>query len=169
MSWFLKFPWLVFGLLLITYSTFGWQIAASDDAWSQVLVEFVREWDWFLEEAIVAKVIDLLSALAIFFLAVVLTTPVVFMRLLFGSWLKSDNKAIISFLAWSFAGVFFLRWLEYFAGFLLLLGTAILGRLELQAAGYNRWQVFTILTSLCLSGFGAGLLGYFYMTQGSRQ
>jgi hypothetical protein len=56
--------------------------------------------------------------------------------------------------------VFILRWWGDFARILMLIAAAILGRLELQEAGYNRLQIFAALTLLCLGSFILGVWGH---------
>ena len=53
----------------------------------------------------------------------------------------------------------FHKW-AVFSRVLILLAAAILGRLELQETGYNRWQVFLMITILCLGSFGLGIWTY---------
>jgi hypothetical protein len=82
------------------------------------------------------------------------------MPVFFRSWFKNDISAVLSILGWSLAVVFiFHRW-AVFSRVLILLAATILGRLELQEAGYNRWQVFLMITILCLGSFGLGIWAY---------
>ena len=160
MSWLRKFPWLSLSLVLLSYSIFGWYVAQSSVWWSHWLVEQGKSWGWFLEQEAASGIIQLLGAALIGLISVALTTPVALITMFFGSGLKSDMRAFVSMLGWAFASVLIIRWFHYFAHFLVLLCSAILGRLDLQGAGYNQWQIFFILTGFCLGSFGLGVLAF---------
>jgi hypothetical protein len=162
MSWLAKFPWLSLSLVMLTYGTFGWYIANADSSWGHWLFEQGEAWGWALEEGYFYIGIHLMAILSIAMISLALTAPVTLMTIFLGSWLRSDLKSIISILLWSFAFVLMLRWFGYFVRFMILFSAAILGRLELQRAGYNGWQIFTVLTSLCILGFGLGVFGYLW-------
>lgn len=160
MAWLKKFPWLSLGVLLITYSVFGWFVSQAKRELSLWLIEQGQEWGWSLSETLASRIVYILGIDLILLITIALVAPVTLMTILFGSWLKSDIKAMVSILGWSFASVFILCWFDYFVRFLILLSSAILGRLELRIAGYNEWQTFMILTFVCLSGFGLGVFSF---------
>jgi hypothetical protein len=58
-----------------------------------------------------------------------------------------------------------LHWFNLFVEFLVLLSSAILGRIELRSAGFNRLQTLGVLTLICLVSFGGGVYGYFHFNQ----
>lgn len=163
-----KFPWLSLCLIAVVYGVFGWIVARSSVTWSEELVEQAKVWGLILDDEYATFIIDLLGAALILVIAVGLTAPIALITIFFGIWLKSETKAWFSILGWAFAIVFIIRWINYFARFLLLLCAALLGRLELQAAGYNNWQTFTILSLICLGGFGGGVLSFMLLSAGNR-
>ena len=153
-----KSPWLSLSLLLLTYITFGWIFSSSNVSWTIWLIKQGHRFGWFLDKGLVSGIVDLLGAILILLMAIILIAPIKTIRIFFGRWIQSDKKAFISVLAWAFAVVLIFCWLEQFIRFLVLLSSAILARWDLQIAGYNEWQAFGILSVLCLSGFGLGLL-----------
>jgi hypothetical protein len=163
-----KFPWLSLCLIVVVYGVFGWIVARSSVNWSEELVEQGKAWGLVLDDEYATFIIDLLGIALILAIAVGLTAPIALITICFGIWLRSETKAWFSILAWAFAVVFIIRWINYFAKFLLLLCAALLGRLELQATGYNNWQTFTILSLISLGGFGGGVLSFMLMNAGNR-
>jgi hypothetical protein len=160
-----KLPWLSFCLVLLTYGIFGWAIAQSSISWSESIVEQGKTWELIIDDESAYIIIDLLGVGLILLIAIALTAPIALMTIFFGSWLTSETRAWISILAWAFATVFIIRWINYFIQFLVLVCAALLGRLEIQAAGYNNWQTFIILTLICLGGFGGGVLTFMQLGQ----
>lgn len=165
MSWLTKVPWLSPGLLLLTYSIFGWIVAASTLKWSYGIAERATAWGWILEEDLAQAVLYVLSLLAIATISVILTFPAALLTFFLFSSLRSDFKAMVWMLVWAFAFVVMLRWFEYFTRLLILVCAAILARLDLRAAGYNSWQTFAILMLLCLGGFALGISSYWFWHQ----
>jgi hypothetical protein len=51
-----------------------------------------------------------------------------------------------------------LAWIEVFIRILVLIAAGALARLDLQTAGYSRWQAFGILFSVSLIGFALGVV-----------
>jgi len=153
-------PFLSCSLILLTYGVFGWIVAQSSIIWSEWLVEQGKAWGWVIDDESAYIIVDLLGAALILLIAIALTAPIALITIFFGSWLRSEAKAWISILGWSFAVVFIIRWINYFTKLLVLLCAALLGRLELQAAGYNNWQTFIILSLVCLGGFSSGVLSF---------
>ncbi|MEA5508373.1 hypothetical protein VB715_01205 [Crocosphaera sp. UHCC 0190] len=161
----IKFPFLSLGVVLLTYSTFGWYVGASVTTWTHWLVERGKTWGWFFEDQTVFLVLHIVAGCVVLLITSSLVAPVALVTILFGSGFKSDNRAIFAVLFWSFAVVFMLRWLGDFMRFLILLCAAILGKLELEKQNYPEWQVLSLLGVICLGGFGLGLFSY-YSLQG---
>jgi hypothetical protein len=148
--------------MFLTYTVFGWYISRSSISWSHWLSEQGDSWGWLLKEDVVFVMLHILAALAILGITVALTAPVAVISVFFGSWLKSDVKAMMSVLGWSFAVVVMMCWLEYSVRFLVLLSAAVLARFELREAGYNNWQLLAILTIIGVGGFGTGALMFIH-------
>jgi hypothetical protein len=160
-----KFPWLSLLLVLLSYAVFGWFVAQASISWSEWIVEQGKEWGWLIEDESAYLIVELLGAGLILLIAIALAAPIALVTIFFGSWLKSETKAWISILGWAFAAVFIIRWITYFIRFLVLICAALLGRLELQSAGYNDWQTFVILALICLGGFSGGVLIFMQLGQ----
>lgn len=160
MSWTQKFPWLSFCLLLLAYGVFGWLVAQGSISWSEWIVGQGRAWGLTIDDRYALFIVDSLGVMLILLIAIALTAPVALVTVFFGVWLRSQIKAWVSILVWAFAIVFIIRWINYFARFLVLLCAALLCRLDLQASGYNDWQTFLILTLICLGGFVCGVLAF---------
>ncbi|MEG3439069.1 hypothetical protein V0288_18230 [Pannus brasiliensis CCIBt3594] len=144
-------------LLPCIYAIFGWYIAQETDIWSRWLLQRGDD----LEITLILEQLDLgiyvLAAVLITTIALGLTFFTEQLALLLSGWFKTDVGAIVAILGWSLAVVFMLRWWGDFARVLVLIAAAILGRLELQEAGYNRLQIFFTLTFLCLGSFVLGI------------
>ena len=135
--WFIKkLPWASLLLLVFTYGLFGWLISATDRS----------IWLW------------LMGASYILLIALALTAPFTLIKTFYTSWLKSDARAFLSVIVGAFVAVLIVTWLEVFVRILVLLSAAALVRLDLQTAGYNEWQCFSILVIISLTGFGLGIL-----------
>jgi hypothetical protein len=163
MSWLQKFPWLSLSLLLLTYGVFGWIVAQSLTLWSFALIEQGKTWGWFLEEDTASGIIYLLEIAAILLISLALTMPITLLTIFFGTWLKSDTSTMLSILGWSFLFVIVVRWISTFIRFLVLFAAAVLLRLDLQEAGYNKWQTFFVLIVACFFGFGSGIFTYHWL------
>lgn len=162
MTWLLKFPLLSLIIVLVTYGVFGWYVGESIATWTHSLGEQSRTWGWAVEDQAVFLGLHILAAIVIVLITSSLAAPVALITIVFGSGFKSDNRAIIAVLFWSFAVVVILRWINYFVRFLILLSAAILGKLSLQNRGMPQWQVLLILGVICLGGFSVGLLSFDY-------
>ena len=160
MSWLKKLPWLSLILLLITYSLFGWFLSESRVSWTIWITEQGKGMGWLLEEEIVSGMIHLLGVAFVLLITTALTAPITLMTIFVGSGLKSDKRAFISVLAWAFAVVLMICWIDYFARLLVLLCAGLLARLDIQNAGYNDWVAFVILAFISLIGFAFGLFSY---------
>jgi hypothetical protein len=148
---------LLFFLLPGIYAVFGWYISHETELWSRWLIERGDELDIVLTLQRVDLGIYLLAGLLIALIALGLTFFTEQLSSLLTRWFKTDVGAIVAILGWSLAVVFVLRWWGDFARVLALIAAAILGRLELQEAGYNRGQIFLVLVLLCLGSFIGGV------------
>lgn len=160
MTWLKKLPWLSLGIVFLAYSAFGWYLTESIPDWAEWLIARSNLLGVSLSEVIISWTILPLAATLIIILAVSLTAPLLWMKIGFGSWVKSDIKAFASILFWAFAVALIFSWIEYFVRLLVLISSAILARLELQNAGYKQWQASVVLTFFCLLGFGVGVLTF---------
>lgn len=155
MSWLEKPFWLSLILLLITYIIFGWWVAKHIPLWNEWLIAQ----RWFLLPEIPSVVLLLILNIAfIVIINLISTAPRKILAICLGSWIESNVTAFISILIWSLAFVFMLRWIGYFARFLVMLSAAMLLRLELRRLGFKETLTFTVLNILCLIGFAIGLL-----------
>lgn len=131
-----KLPWASLLILVFTYGLFGWLISANDRS----------IWLWFM------------GASYILLIALALAAPFTLMKTFYTSWLKSDTRAFLSVIVGAFVAVLIVTWIEVFVRILVLLSAGALVRLDLQTAGYNEWQCFSIIVIISLAGFGLGLL-----------
>jgi len=155
-----KIPWLSIILLLLTYSSFGWIFARSISWWIQW---FLENDSWFgltLSEPVVFFTLKIIGLILVLFISLILTTPLRFFNYLFGTWLQSDTKALLSVLGFAFAAVLIACWLEQFVRLLILTSAAMLFRFELQRNGYPQWLRKLLLGSLSLISFLTGLILY---------
>jgi hypothetical protein len=153
---------ILFLLIPAIYSVFGWSIALESEAWRQWLRQEIL-WQGFgfvLSESILNQLLYGLALLIILGMTFGLTFWDKTLIGILGSCFKSDITAIMAVLVWSLALALIICFINYFAELMLLLGGAILGRLELQEAGYNNWQTCSILTAICVCSFAIGLLGF---------
>lgn len=161
MAQLIKFPFLSLAIVMLTYSSFGWYVGSSAVSWSHWLGEQGQTWGWFLEDEAIFLLLHLMAFGVILLITASLAAPVAIITVVFGSSFKSDNRAMIAVLLWSFTVVVMLRWVADFSRFLLLFSAAILAKLELERKSYPEWQVMSILIMICLGGFALGLLGYY--------
>jgi hypothetical protein len=162
MSFLRKVPWLALSLVVLSYSLVGWYAASWSDVLSVWLVEKGQSWGWLLREDAASAIIQIAEVVILCLISLALTAPVAIITVLVGTGLKSDAKALLSLLGWSIMIVLIIRWFPYFVHLLVLFCAAILGRLQLQQFGYNKWQVTSILISCCLAGVGIGWLIFIY-------
>ncbi len=132
-----KLPWPSLLLLLFTYGVFGWLITASDSS----------------------GLLWLLGAAYTLLISSALTAPWALLKGVYASFLQSDSRAFASVIIGAFVAVIFIKWIDVFVRILVLISASALARLDLQTAGYSKWQAFWILLIVSLSGFGLGVLG----------
>lgn len=131
-----RLPWLSLLLLVLTYGVFGWLIAASDKSW----------------------MLWLMGAGYTLLIASALTAPWALLKGFYASFLESDSRAFVSVIVGAFLAVIIITWLGVFVRILVLISASALARLDLQTAGYNKWQAFGLLLVVALAGFGLGIL-----------
>ena len=131
-----KLPWASLLLLVFTYGLFGWLISATDISW----------------------LLWLMGGVYVLLIALALTAPFRLIRSFYTSWLQSDTRAFLSVIFGALVAVVIINWLAIFIRILVLVSAAALVRLDLQTAGYTKWQAFWILLTVSLGGFGLGVL-----------
>lgn len=155
-----KIPWLSLILLVATYCVFGWYIAQLSVIWSQWLAEQGEGLGWGIKQELYTGILYVLSGGVILLVTFGLTAPVALITFFMGSPLKTDVRAMFSVLAWSFAVVIIVCWLEYFIHFLVLVCSAILARLGLQELNYSNRLIYLILSLISLCSFSLGIFLY---------
>lgn len=136
LSWLTRLPFFSLLLLLISYALLGWYVAEPPTTWH----------NW------------LAIGGAIVLIALALVSPATQIRRFFGAWLQSNATAFSSIAVFAFMAVIILTRLDLFAQWLILLAPGLLVRLDLQIAGYGDWQAFSTITTICLTGYGTGLM-----------
>lgn len=131
-----KLPWTSLLLLLCTYGVFG----------------------WLLTDLYSSRLIWLIGAAYILLIALALTDPQRLIRSFYANSLQSDSRAFVSVIVGAFVFVIFMNWIGIFIRILVLISACALVRLDLQTAGYSKWQSFGILVVVSLSGFCLGIL-----------
>lgn len=162
MSSLKNFPWLTLFLLLLVYGVFGFFVGKYSPRLGHWLAEQSQIWGWSLTEEIAIKLVLGLGAVFVLGFTLLLAIPMALTKLFVGNSLKSDDQAILAFLGWSLAAVFFFRWFGYFLQILILVAATLLARLDLQRNGLKEWQIFGILVLVCLGGFELGMLIFSY-------
>ena len=153
-----KIPWIPIILLLLTYSIFGYIFAKSIPDWVTWWLENKDLFNLNLTESFIIFSIKLFGFILIVFTSFVFTSPLVILNFLFGSWLKSDTKALLSILVSAFGAVLIFCWLDQFVRILILIAAAMLLRFELQRAGYSKSFRRSLLISLTSFAFYIGLI-----------
>ncbi|WP_107667593.1 hypothetical protein [Cyanothece sp. BG0011] len=163
MAKLIRLPFFCIAIVMLTYGSFGWYVAQSASPWSHWLASQGEAWGWVLEDDTIFLLLHIFAGTLVLVITASLIAPVAIITILFGSSFKSDNKAIIAVLLWSFVVVMMLRWIAISAHLLLLISAAILAKLELQKLGYSQWKVMSILVFICLGGFTLGLLSSYHV------
>ena len=153
------YPWVSLGLFCLTYGIFGLLIGDSAPEWQNWILNHQNWFAWDVDEAIALQMVYGFGALCIFLLMILFTAPLKIVQVLFGSWLRSDTKAVISVLFWALTAVLVMTWLHHFARAFVLISAGILCHLDLQLCGCRVWQVFVVLTILSLGSYAIGVYG----------
>jgi hypothetical protein len=162
MTWFRQFPWLSLLLLLIVYSVLGFYLGEQGPQLIYWVIAQGQFWGWAIDEKMAIKLLFAIGAILALGFTLLLATPMALTKLFVGNSLKSDNQAILTFLGWSLASVFFFRWISFFLQVLVLVSATILARLDLYRLKLKDWQVFLVLLLICLGGFELGMLTFNY-------
>lgn len=157
-----RFPWLYLSLVFLAYATFGWIVAKSINSWITEFRDAIAYWGLLISPLMAKLLIYSLISLLIFIIIIVLTVPIKSLKFIFGTWLRSGDQSFISILFWSFMLVLIICFLEQFVRFLILFGSSILGRLELQELNYKNYQIMLVLASISLMGFTTGYFGFIH-------
>lgn len=152
----------LFFLMPTIYSIFGWSITNDTEVWSQWLTESnqLQKLNIIVLDETARQILYGLSLLIILGITFGITIWSRVVTSLLAACFKSNMTAITAVVFWSLGLALIIIFINYFAEFMLLLGSAILGRLELQESGYNNWQTCSILTAICVCSFAIGLLGF---------
>jgi uncharacterized protein YacL len=150
-----KIPWLSLIILLLTYSAFGWMYSF----WAVKLIEEGRLLSQ-LETELALRLIYGFGTILIMLVALIFTAPISLITVSLNSWLKSDIITFLSIFIAAFAFTLVVQRVDYFVEFLLLLAAALLVKLDLQLAGYQKWLSWSIVTFFGLLGFIGGILAY---------
>ncbi|MGV2832110.1 hypothetical protein [Myxosarcina sp. GI1(2024)] len=150
-----KIPWLSLILLLLTYGVYGW----SYTSWGVTSIDEGSIFNQFERDLAIVFLYSV-GGILIILLTIAFTAPISLMTISLSNWLKSEVRAFLSIFIGAFAFAIIIQMVEVFADFLLLLSAALLFKLDLQLAGYQRWFSWFLLTCLCLLGFGGGILAF---------
>ncbi|MGF1497998.1 MAG: hypothetical protein ACFB8W_14420 [Elainellaceae cyanobacterium] len=130
----LNLPWLSFGLLLATYSTFS----------------------WFLHETTDTVIVWVLAIAFALFQALLLTAFSDRLRAVIDTWLESDVGYFTTVVVVALFVAFAFVWFRIFSYLLMTVAAEMLARLDLQSVGFNRFQSLIILTVLSFAGLLTG-------------
>jgi hypothetical protein len=142
-----KLPLASLSLLLFAYGVFGWLVALDAQKDNLTTLSGISSVLW-------------LDGAIILLLALSLAAPFKLIQNFYTSWMKSDTKAFFAVIFGAFFAVVILHWVDVFAHILVLLSAGALVRLDLQTAGYTKWQAFGVLVFVSLVGFGLGFIGH---------
>ena len=110
---------------------------------------------WFLIRAI-GSIAGLLVAGVALAQALLLTTWLNGLKRFARVWLRSDVGYFTLILILALGSTMALVWFRTFGYCLVLVSAELLARLDLQNAGYSRWQALLILTLVAWLGLGLG-------------
>lgn len=150
-SWDLKkFPLLSLLLLLVAYISFGWFL--SDPKFPEFTVYGI------------AISIPMLFAIAwIWIICSAFISPLASFSRFITRWFKSDTVAFMSIFMMAMMATFILFWLHLFLYIFTIIATEALARVDVQSAGFENWQAFTILLVVSLAGLGIGWVARDYV------
>jgi hypothetical protein len=137
-----KFPWVSFGLLFLTYITFGWLL-----------------YGWTSNREIWLAV-----AFAVTILGGYVTYPSRSVSFSFGGFFKTDTRAFILIIIASIGSVALLTWLQFFVDAVILCAAGLLVSLDLKTRGWSKSMSLLLIVGWQLFGLSAGL--YFHYLYG---
>ncbi|WP_156120633.1 hypothetical protein [Neosynechococcus sphagnicola] len=156
-------PWPSLGILMATYSAFGWYITnfvnhlkpAPED-----LDPVFSILGWTIPVSTLPWLIWSSAITGTLLLAATLTSPLANMRALIARSSQSETRAFISMLMAAVGLVFVLTWIHITAHVLVIVAAAILARLDIdQGADLTKLQDFLILGGVSVTGLGMGWIG----------
>lgn len=156
MTYFAKFPWISFVLLLLTYFAFGW----SYGEWATRSIEQVKQLYWLEKLNLNATTIDIIGGFLLVAIVFIFTGAVTLLTGRIVKWIKTQLQIFTSIIGGALAVVLILCLFEYFVRFLVLFAAAALFRTELRNSGLRRQQAAVILAIFCLTGFVVGVLSF---------
>ncbi len=156
MTYFAKFPWISFVLLLLTYIAFGW----SYGEWTDRSIAKLKQLYWFEKLNLNATAIDVLGGFLLVAIVLVFTGVVTLLMSRIINWIKTQLQIFTSIIGGALAVVLILCLFEYSVRFLVLFAAAALFRTELRNIGFRKRQAAIILAVSCLIGFIVGVLGF---------
>jgi hypothetical protein len=127
--------WVSLSLLFMAYFVLGWKLSAFEAP---------------------LKISVPVSVTCILLLCIAFSFPLKDIKALIMKWFSTDMGAFISIISAAFVAVIVVTWLHLFATCLVLISAAALARLDLQLSGYKKWQAFSLLTAVSLTGLGLG-------------
>lgn len=101
------------------------------------------------------------------FQATLLTTFSQGFRTFVTKWLKSDIGYFSSVLIGAISIAFILVWYHTFEYALVVIGSEILSRIDLQSSGFNQWQTLGILFFVSFLGVVASWTARYYLVNGA--
>ncbi|MGG6295982.1 hypothetical protein ACQ4M4_16460 [Leptolyngbya sp. AN02str] len=128
-----------------------------------LLLGAYSSFSWLLYNLTVPKLAWIMVAIFALGQALLLTTWSQGLRGFLWRWIKSDLGYFSIILLLTISIVFAMVWYSVFEYILLVLATEALARLDLQNAGYNRWQSLFILTVVSALGLAVGWTATFML------
>ena len=126
--------WLSIGLLLLTYTVFGWAL-------------YELHWEIHLWGAL---------EIGIVILALLYTIPLYRFKKPLNAWFKSNIGFFLSVIFGAFLIVILVTWLEIFTTTLMALSATALTRMELQTRSVKNWRAFFVLCGVSMLGLAIG-------------
>lgn len=159
MRWLKKFPWLSLIILIATYGVAGWHYAE----WSRQIILEGQIWHWRINPAMAAIVVYGLAVTGIVVISIIVNTPLEFVTVSLGGWLKSEAKAVMSIFFGALAFALIVQRLQHFVRFLVLFAAFVLFKLDFRTAGYSELVSRIILIFFSLGGFSSGVILFYYL------
>ncbi|NJN87604.1 MAG: hypothetical protein HC881_16460 [Leptolyngbyaceae cyanobacterium SL_7_1] len=138
-----RVPWVSLTLLFTAYITCSWFLYRTTQPWivGAGMVSF----------AIIQ--------------ASLLTTFSKGFRTFLNKWLQSDLGYFSMVLLGAISIAFILVWYHTFEYALVVIGTEVLSRIDLQVAGFNNWQALAILFFVSILGLATSWATYYFLIE----